>query len=74
MAEQGRILGELSALLDAGTLRTTLTEAVSPINGTNLRAAHARLESGRTIGKIAPFRVVDIGYRVERATNVVRLA
>jgi zinc-binding alcohol dehydrogenase family protein len=53
MEKQGEILKEVSALIDAGTLRTTLTETLSPINAANLRKAHAALESGRTIGKIA---------------------
>lgn len=34
-------------------LRTTLTETLTPINGSNLHDAHARLESGRMIGKLA---------------------
>jgi NADPH2:quinone reductase len=53
MVEQGSILGRIADLVDAGELRTTLTETRSPIDAANLRAAHARLESGRTIGKLA---------------------
>ena len=53
MGRQGALLNEVSALVDAGTLRTTLTETLAPINAYNLRAAHAKSESGRTIGKIA---------------------
>jgi NADPH:quinone reductase-like Zn-dependent oxidoreductase len=52
MAEQGRILNEASALVDAGRLRTTLTERLSPINAANLRRVHALLESGNARGKI----------------------
>jgi NADPH:quinone reductase len=51
MAEQGRILNEASALVDAGKLRTTLTERLSPINAANLRHVHALLESGKARGK-----------------------
>lgn len=52
MAEQGRILNEASAMADAGELRTTLTERLSPINAANLRRVHALLESGKARGKI----------------------
>ena len=53
MDAQGVILDETAALIDAKKLRTTLTETLTPINAANLRQAHARLESGRTIGKLA---------------------
>jgi len=53
MGEQGRILARVAALVDAGKLRGTLHETLSPINAANLREAHRRLESGRTIGKLA---------------------
>lgn len=52
MAEQGRILNEASALVDAGKLRTTLTERLSLINAANLKQVHALLESGKARGKI----------------------
>lgn len=52
MAEQGRLLNEVSRLVDAGTLRTTMTERVSPINAANLKRAHAQSESGKLRGKI----------------------
>jgi zinc-binding alcohol dehydrogenase family protein len=53
MAEQGVLLNETAALVDGGKVRSTLTETLSPINAENLRAAHASLESGRSIGKLA---------------------
>jgi NADPH2:quinone reductase len=53
MIEQHRILSRVASLVDAGELRTTLTEVLGPINAANLREAHRRLESGRTIGKLA---------------------
>ena len=53
MTIQGALLDEVAALIDAKKLRTTLTETISPINAANLRQAHAQLESGRTIGKLA---------------------
>jgi len=52
MAEQGRILAEVSALVDAGVLRTTLQEEYGAITVANLRRAHAVLESGRGMGKL----------------------
>ncbi len=52
MIEQHKHLEELARLVDAGKIQTTLTELLEPINAANLRAAHAKVESGRTIGKI----------------------
>jgi NADH:flavin oxidoreductases, Old Yellow Enzyme family len=46
MIEQHRILARTASLVDAGELRTTLTETLKPINAANLREAHRRLESG----------------------------
>lgn len=51
IAEQHRILSEVAALVDSGVLRTTVRENFGVINATNLRRAHAAVESGRTIGK-----------------------
>ena len=53
MDEQGRILTRIAELVDAGKLRSTLTETLSPINAANLREAHRRLESGTMIGKLS---------------------
>lgn len=52
MEEQGKLLTEVASLVDAGRLRTTLTEVLRPINADNLRRAHAIIESGRARGKI----------------------
>ena len=52
MIEQHHLLNELSGLIDAGKIKTTVTNVLSPINAENLRKAHAQLESGRTIGKV----------------------
>jgi len=38
--------------VEQGSLRTTLTEVVGALSAEALREAHARLESGRTIGKL----------------------
>ena len=52
MGEQGKLLAEVSRLLDAGTLRTTLTRRVLGINAANLWQVHAQIESGTTRGEI----------------------
>ena len=52
MDEQGRILDRVAQLIDAGELRGTHRETLSPINAANVREAHRRLESGTTIGKL----------------------
>ena len=52
MIEQHRLLNEVGARLDAGKLKCTLKETLSPINGANLKKAHERLESGSMIGKL----------------------
>jgi zinc-binding alcohol dehydrogenase family protein len=52
MIEQHRLLNEVSARLDAGKLKCTLKETLSPISGANLKKAHERLESGTMIGKL----------------------
>ncbi len=52
ISAQGELLDEVSRLVDAGTLRTTLGENFGPINAANLKRAHALIESGRATGKI----------------------
>ncbi|MBP2296540.1 zinc-binding alcohol dehydrogenase family protein [Azospirillum rugosum] len=52
IAEQHRILSEVSALVDSGVLTSTVADNYGPITAENLRRAHATLESGRSIGKI----------------------
>lgn len=52
MIEQHRLLNRVADLIDAGTVKTTLGENLGRINAANLRAAHAKLETGRTIGKV----------------------
>ncbi|QDF06901.1 zinc-binding alcohol dehydrogenase family protein [Myxococcus xanthus] len=49
---QHRILNRVADLVDARTLRTTMTQDFGPITAANLRRAHAAIESGRTVGKI----------------------
>lgn len=52
MIEQHRLLNRVAALVDAGTLKTTVGEHFGIINAENLRRAHALLESGKAKGKI----------------------
>ncbi|QCO15997.1 zinc-binding alcohol dehydrogenase family protein [Azospirillum brasilense] len=52
IAAQHALLSEVSRLVDAGTVRTTLAETFGTINAANLTRAHALLESGRAKGKI----------------------
>lgn len=53
MIEQHRILTRAASLIDAGELRTTLSERLGTINAENLRQAHRQMEAGSTIGKLA---------------------
>jgi NADPH:quinone reductase len=53
MVEQHRLLDHVSRLVDAGELRTTLSTRLGPISANTVREAHAAIESGRAIGKIA---------------------
>ncbi|MCM2463334.1 zinc-binding alcohol dehydrogenase family protein [Pseudomonas sp. CG7] len=52
MLEQHKLLNRVAALIDAGTLKTTVGEHFGTINAENLRRAHALLESGQAKGKI----------------------
>ena len=52
LAEQGKLLNEVAALVDAGRIRSTATEIAGKIDAATLRAVHAQIESGSTRGKI----------------------
>lgn len=52
IARQHEILNEIADLVDAGTLRTTMTKNLGCIDAAGLRQAHAMLETGGAIGKI----------------------
>jgi NADPH:quinone reductase len=52
MGEQGCLLGEVAALVDAGQIVSTMQTNLGTINAANLRQAHALVESGKTIGKV----------------------
>jgi NADPH2:quinone reductase len=50
--KQQELLNRVSALIDDGTLISTVTNNLGKISAETLKEAHAQLESGRTIGKI----------------------
>ncbi len=52
MEVQHEILDQTAGLFEDGKLRHTLCEVGGPLSSENLREAHARIESGRTIGKL----------------------
>ncbi|MEM8995025.1 MAG: zinc-binding alcohol dehydrogenase family protein [Acidobacteriota bacterium] len=52
MIEQHRLLSDVADEIDAGRLRSTVSETLTPINAENLRRAHALIESGTAKGKI----------------------
>jgi len=52
MARQREILDRVAALVDSGTLRTTVGENFGAITAANLRRAHALVESNKARGKI----------------------
>src|ERR1700757_3749283 len=52
MIAQHNLLNDVSDLIDKGVLRTTMDQAFGTINATNLKRAHALLESGKSRGKI----------------------
>lgn len=52
MIEQHKLLTHVAELVDAGKIKTTLSDVIGPINAENLKAAHALIESGKTRGKL----------------------
>ncbi|BCX49713.1 arginate lyase and other MDR family protein [Haloferula helveola] len=52
VGEQGGLLNEVAGLVEAGRVKTTLTEVAGRIDAATLREAHARIESGTARGKI----------------------
>ena len=52
MAEQGQLLNEVAAMVDAGRIRSTATEVAGKIDAATLRTVHAQIESGTARGKI----------------------
>ena len=52
MIEQHRLLSYVANEIDAGRLRSTVSEILTPINAQNLRKVHTLIESGKAQGKI----------------------
>jgi NADPH2:quinone reductase len=52
MIEQHKLLNKIAELVDAGRIRTTLTETLGTINAANLKKAHALIETGKMKGKV----------------------
>ena len=52
MVVQQQILSDLSRLIEQGQIKTTLKQSYGTINASNLKQAHALLESGKAVGKI----------------------
>jgi NADPH:quinone reductase-like Zn-dependent oxidoreductase len=52
MSAQHLLLQEVADLVDAGVIRTTVTETLGNITAANLKKAHTLIESGRTRGKL----------------------
>jgi NADPH:quinone reductase len=52
MIEQHKLLSFVDSEIDAGRIRTTVSEVMRPINAANMRQAHALVESGKVRGKI----------------------
>lgn len=53
MIEQQKLLDRIADWVDRGTLKPILRQTLQPINAENLKKAHAKLESGTMIGKLA---------------------
>ncbi len=51
MVKQHEILNQIADLLDAGTIKTSLTTTLNGFSVENLKKAHEMQESGKTIGK-----------------------
>ena len=52
MKKQHDLLNEVADLVDAGRIKTTLSDVLGPINAANLKTAHAMIETNRTKGKL----------------------
>jgi len=52
MVAQHELLDRVAELVDAGTVRTTLTEEITGLTAENLRRAHGMVEDGHMVGKV----------------------
>lgn len=56
MIAHHHILNEVAALVDAGVLKSTLRELITPFTAASLRKAHALVEQGDRLGKVVVAR------------------
>ena len=56
MIEQKHLLSRVAELVDAGRVRTTVTESIDDFSAAGLRRAHALVESGHMTGKVVVHR------------------
>jgi NADPH2:quinone reductase len=56
MIEQKHLLSRVAELVDAGRVRTTLTQSIDDFSAAGLRRAHELVESGRMTGKVVVHR------------------
>lgn len=52
MIKQHELLNTIADAIDAGDIRTTVSEVITPLNANNMRKAHAMVETGSAIGKV----------------------
>jgi NADPH:quinone reductase-like Zn-dependent oxidoreductase len=52
MGEQGALLAEVAALVDAGRVRSTVSTSFGSTSAHNLHKAHAQIESGKAHGRV----------------------
>jgi zinc-binding alcohol dehydrogenase family protein len=56
MIYQQNLLDTVAQLVEAGTLRSTITAAIDDFSAAGLRDAHRQVESGRMVGKVVVHR------------------
>lgn len=52
MSSQGKLLNEAAEMIDAGKLKTTLSDVLGKIDAETLREAHRQIETGSARGKL----------------------
>ncbi len=52
MIKQHELLNIVANAIDAGEIRTTVSNVLTPLNASNMRKAHAMVEAGDSIGKV----------------------
>ena len=52
LVEQHQLLDRVAEMIDEGTIQSTLSQELHPIDAATLREAHAMVEAGRMVGKV----------------------